>query len=309
MSADPEKYLIAVVGPTASGKTSLAIQLAIWLNTDIISADSRQFFREMNIGTAKPSAEELTRAPHHFIDTLSIEENYDVGQFEKDVLEKIGTLFTDKKAVILAGGSGLYCKAVWEGLDEFPEVGPAIREELIDEHRNTGLPLLLEELQRADPDYYATVDRQNPQRIIRALEIIRGTGKAYSYFRNQGSPRVKRGFHNIKVGLEMPREELYTRIDLRMDQMIEKGLFEEARRLVQHRERNALQTVGYSEIFRHFDGDYDYAEAVRLLKRNSRRYAKRQLTWFRKDPEIEWFDPRDPEQIKEYLSERMKTSR
>lgn len=307
MGNKPGKYLISVVGPTASGKTSIAIQLANWLETEIISADSRQLFREMNIGTAKPTADELASARHHFIDTCSIHDKYDVGQFERDVLDKLEALFPSFPAVVMAGGSGLYCKAVWQGLDEFPEIDLSFRESLKNEHHDKGLQPLLEELNQKDPEYFALVDQQNPQRIIRALEVIRATQKPFSYFRNQPSNKTERKFQNIKIGLELPRDELYGKIDHRMDLMIESGLFHEARELMEFRDLNALQTVGYTEIFRHYDGVYDHQEAVRLLKRNSRRYAKRQLTWFKKDPEIMWFHPQNLEGIKQQVEKYLDT--
>lgn len=299
MSAEPQKYLLTIVGPTASGKTAMAITLANWLNTEIISADSRQVFKELEIGTAKPTKEELAQAPHHFVNHCQITDRYDVGQFEREVLLKLEELHQQLKVVIMAGGSGLYCKAVWEGLDEFPEIDLSYREALKNELHQHGLGPLLTELEQKDPEYYSIVDQQNPQRIIRALEVIRSTQKTFTSFRNQSTPKVPRNFKNIKVGIEMPREVLYERIDHRMDLMIESGLFEEARDMLPYRQHNALQTVGYTEIFRHFDGEYDRMEAIRLLKRNSRRYAKRQLTWFKKDAEIQWYHPDQIEMIQD----------
>lgn len=299
MNDEPEKYLLSIVGPTASGKTAMAIELAKWLDTEIVSADSRQFFRELEIGTAKPTKEELTQVPHHFVNNCGITDKYDVGQFEREVLTKLEGLFQSHKVVIMAGGSGLYCKAVWEGLDEFPEIDISYREALKIEHHQKGLEPLLQELEREDPEYFTLVDQQNPRRIIRALEVIRATQQTFTSFRQKTAPKLPRTFKSIKIGMDIPREILYQRIDHRMDLMIEAGLFEEAREMMPFRQHNALQTVGYAEIFRYFDGEYDREEAIRLLKRNSRRYAKRQWTWFNKDPEIKWYRPDQIEAIKD----------
>lgn len=290
---DHKPKLISIVGATAIGKTAVGIQLAKELNTEIISADSRQFYREMEIGTAKPTAEELHLIIHHFINSHSIEEDYSAGAFERDVLSKLGNLFKTNDKVLMVGGSGLYAKAVWEGFDEIPEVEDSIREDLNTQLKGDGLDSLLKELQDKDPVYFDQVDRQNHQRVIRALEVIRSTGKTFMEFRKK-KPTVKRPFENVKIGLEMDRKKLNERIDLRMDHMIEEGLFDEAERLYPQRHLNALQTVGYKEIFDYIDGKYDREEAVRLLKRNSRRYAKKQMTWFKADPEIKWFDAATP---------------
>ncbi len=290
-----EKNLILVVGPTAVGKTDLCLNLAKKFNTGIVSCDSRQFFREMNLGTAKPSQKELELVPHYLINTLSIEDDYDVKRFEKDALEVLDQIFRTHSVAIMTGGSGLFADAVTKGFDEIPEVDPGIRAELIREYGEKGLAWLQSEVSRADPDYYAQVDRQNPQRLMRALEVHRGTGLKFSGFRRR--KKTVRPFRVIKIGLERDREELYRRIDLRMDGMIAEGLFGEAESLFEKRQLNALQTVGYSEIFGYLEGKYDREEAVRLLKRNSRRYAKRQFTWFRRDPEIRWFHPGQQEEI------------
>lgn len=299
MSEAPKKYLLAIVGPTASGKTAMAIELAKWLDSEIVSADSRQFFKELEIGTAKPNPEELAEVPHHFVNQCHITDKYDVGQYEREVLAKLDDLYQQHKVVIMAGGSGLYCKAIWEGLDEFPEIDISYRESLKIEHHKHGLAPLIAELEREDPEYFKVVDQQNPQRIIRALEVIRATQQTFTSFRQQETPKSPRAFKNIKVGIDLPREVLYERIDHRMDLMIAAGLFDEAREMLPFRNYNALQTVGYTEIFRHFDDEYDKEEAIRLLKRNSRRYAKRQLTWFKKDPEIKWYGPDQIEAIKD----------
>ncbi|MBN3583483.1 tRNA (adenosine(37)-N6)-dimethylallyltransferase MiaA [Algoriphagus aestuarii] len=298
-----QNYLILVVGPTAVGKTDLCLNLAKKFNTEIISCDSRQFYRETNLGTAKPAITELELVKHHFINSLSIEETYDVKRFEKEVIELLVELFQEKSAVIMTGGSGLFADAVVNGLDEMPDLDPSFREEVIQEYESNGLEFLQAEVSKIDPVYFEVVDRNNPQRLMRAIEVFRGTGKPFSSFRVK--QKAKRNFKTIKIGLERDREELYQRIDLRMDQMIAAGLFEEAESLFEKRDLNALQTVGYQEIFGYLEGKYDQEEAIRLLKRNSRRYAKRQMTWFRKDPEIHWFSPEDEKGILELLKSQM----
>ena len=286
---DKKVCLISIVGPTAIGKTTMAIEVAKRLNTEVVSADSRQFYRETEIGTAKPTSYELSQATHHFIDSYSIQDFYSAGDFERDAFGLLQKLFGRHKHVVVVGGSGLYLKSLWEGFDEMPEIKEDTRASLNQEFQSHGLESLLEELKHTDPVYYEQVDRQNHQRVIRALEVIRCTGKPFSVFRNR-KPKTDRFFKNVKIGLEMDREALNERIDLRMDQMIANGLFEEAEKLFPFRKLNALQTVGYKEIFDFLDHAYDKEEAIRLLKRNSRRYAKRQMTWFKADPEIIWFD-------------------
>jgi tRNA dimethylallyltransferase len=286
-----KKYLVVVEGPTAVGKTDFSIRLAKALDTVILSADSRQLYKELTIGTAKPSAEELRQVPHYFIDMLPPTVPYDAGQYERDALSLLNSLYTKHTAVVLTGGSGLYVRALCQGFDAMPEVEEGIRNKLNQLYQEQGLAPLLAELQQADPDYFARVDRQNPQRVIRALEVCRASGKPYSSFRKQ--VQTKRPFETIKLALDRPRPELYARIDARMDAMLAEGLEEEARRLYPFRSLNALQTVGYQELFAYFEGAYDYEEAVRLLKRNTRRYAKRQLTWLRADENVNWFHPDD----------------
>ncbi|MFM9840152.1 MAG: tRNA (adenosine(37)-N6)-dimethylallyltransferase MiaA [Cyclobacteriaceae bacterium] len=281
-----DKKLIAIVGPTAVGKSAVAMELAERWRTEIISADSRQIFKEMEIGTAKPSAEELRRVRHHFINVKSIEEHYDAGQYGRDALELINQLFVKFDRLILCGGSGLYMKALLEGFDVMPEIAEGVREAIIDEYRAKGLNWLQKEVEKVDPEYFSEVDAKNPQRLMRALELYRASGKPLSALRKKQKKELP--FEVVKIGLELPREELYQRIDKRMDAMIVQGLFDEAAKLYDRKELNALQTVGYQEIFGFMDGQYDREEAVRLLKRNSRHYAKRQLTWFKKDREIEW---------------------
>ncbi len=300
------KTLICVVGPTAVGKTETAIELAQWVNAEILSADSRQFYREMEIGTAKPDSSELDAAKHHFINNLSIQDTYDVGLYEEQVLTKLDELFLNNDFAILVGGSGMFVDAICQGLDQFPDVPIEIREQLKKELNSKGIEPLQKELKLSDLDYYQEVDRNNPQRVIRALEVIRTTGQKFSSFR-KGSV-IERPFNTVKIGLEMDREKLYERINLRMDLMIQAGLFEEAESLIEHRSLNALQTVGYREIFGCLDGDYDKEEAIRLLKRNSRRYAKRQMTWFKRDEETSWFNPSQSEEIKSYLKSKLELS-
>jgi tRNA dimethylallyltransferase len=287
----PQRALVVVAGPTAVGKTDLCLWLAQVLDTEIVSADSRQFFREMSIGTAKPTPAELAAVKHHFIDSHHIGEEYNAGTFETEALALLEELFQKKPVAILTGGSGLYIRAVCEGMDQMPEVDPAIRQRLMEELQHQGLPFLLAQLQQLDPDYYRQVDQANTQRVVRALEVCLASGQPYSAFRVRNtSPRP---FRSIKIGLTRDREELYRRIDARMDQMVAQGLLAEARSLYPFRHHNALQTVGYQEVFGFLEGHYDWDEALRLLKRNSRRYAKRQLTWFRRDPEFTWFHPDD----------------
>ena len=288
---DSGKYLIVVVGPTAVGKTKLCIDLAKYFNTEIISADSRQFYREMTIGTAKPTIDEMKEVPHYLIDNLSINTSYDMGKFEKDALATIDYIFQNNSWAILTGGSGLYIDAVCKGSDEMPEILENIRSRLNEQYASEGIRCLVDKLKLVDRKYYDQVDRKNPQRIIRALEVYEATGKPYSSFR-KSTPK-SRDFNIIKVGLERDREDLYRRINQRMDTMISQGLFEEAEKLYPYKSKNALQTVGYKEIFGFMDREYDKEEAVRLLKRNSRRYAKRQMNWFRRDKNISWFHPEE----------------
>lgn len=293
-----------LAGPTAVGKTSLSIQLAERFQTEIISADSRQFYKEMEIGTAKPTMEEMKGVPHHFINSHSIQDDYNVGQFEKDALKLLDKLFQKHDAVFVVGGSGLYVKALCEGIDDMPAIPAEIRQKLNGEFEQNGIEYLQNEVAKSDPEYFKIVDQQNPQRLIRALELFRATGKNMSFYRAQ-EKQVDRPFNIIKIGLERPREELYVRINLRMDQMISEGLFEEAEKLYSFKNLNALQTVGYSEIFGFLDGEYDREEAVRLLKRNSRRYAKRQMTWFKRDPEFVWFSAEDKGKVIDYLESKI----
>jgi tRNA dimethylallyltransferase len=293
-------HLIVVVGPTAVGKTAVALKLAVHYKAEIVSADSRQIFKELTLGTAKPDEAELRQARHHFIDSHSIKEEYDAAQFGREALDLIHELFKHHSHAILCGGSGLYIKAVLEGFDDIPEISPEVRQDIIDRYNQNGLAWLQQKMQESDPDHFAVLDQQNPQRLMRALEVKLATGKSISSFQKQ-KKRPDHTFQIHKIGLELDRDELYQRIDLRMDQMIQSGLFAEAEQLFPYREHHALQTVGYQEIFGFLEGQYDREEAIRLLKRNSRRYAKRQLTWFKRDPEIRWFNPRDLSSMIEWI--------
>jgi len=280
--------LIVIVGPTAVGKTAAAISVAEKLKTEIISADSRQIFKELNIGTAKPSPEELKRVTHHFIGNKSIHEDYDAGQYSRDSLELIHSLFKKYEWLVMVGGSGLYIKAALEGFDDMPDVPEGVRLEILKEYHAKGLPWLQQQVKEADPEFFNSVDQQNPQRLMRALELLQSTDKSMSELRVK--KKIEHSFEIIKIGLNLPRETLYQRIDTRMDHMIRDGLFDEAKQFHSLKHLNSLQTVGYREIFDYIDGLYDYEETVRLLKRNSRRYAKRQLTWFQRDSEVTRFE-------------------
>lgn len=288
MTAKKENILITIVGPTAIGKTALSIQLATHFNAEIISCDSRQFYKEMTIGTAVPSPEELNAATHHFIQNRSVFEDYNVGDFERDALEKINKLFKTNTVVIMVGGSGLYIDAVLNGLDYFPKVSPEIRENLNQELLSKGIEHLQQQLKELDLETYNTITLDNPQRVIRALEVCIGSGLPYSSFKNK--PKEKRNFTSIKIGLNADREIMYSRINQRVDIMLQEGLLEEATNLYPHKGLNALQTVGYRELFSYFDGNISKEFAIEEIKKNTRRFAKRQLTWFRKDTSIHWFD-------------------
>jgi len=291
--------LIVIAGPTASGKTAAAIQLANYFNTVILSADSRQFYREMSIGTAKPSAAELAAAPHYFIDSHSITEPFSVGDFEKQCLQLLNELFKVHHVIILAGGSGLYIKAITEGFDDLPSADAATRDKLNNELAEKGIITLQERLKDVDPAYYNEVDINNPQRIIRALEVFETTGKPFSSYRT--AIANKRPFHIIKLGLDMERALLYNRINQRVEIMVEQGLVNEVKSLLPYRHVNALNTVGYSEIFDYFDAKTDLPAAVAAIKQNTRRFAKRQLTWFRKDKEMIWLNAADEKLLNSML--------
>ena len=284
-------YLITIVGATGIGKTAFSIQLANYFNAEIISSDSRQFFKEMTIGTAVPSAEELAAAQHHFIQNRSIFENYSVGDFEKDALKKLDQLFNKNNIAIMVGGSGLYTNAVLNGLDYFPEVSPDIRIELTKQIENGEIEELQNKLKKLDIESYNTIAIENPHRLIRALEICIGTGKTYSEYKNK--PKEKRNFTPIKIGITADREIMYARINKRVDIMIQNGLVEEAKTLHKHKNLNALQTVGYRELFEYFDGNCTLEFAIEEIKKNTRRFAKRQVTWNKKDTDIIWYNFND----------------
>jgi tRNA dimethylallyltransferase len=300
--AGRNKTLIVIAGPTAIGKTALAIELARHFSTEIISADSRQFFQEISIGTAKPSAEELTAAKHHFIDSHSITTFFSTGDFEKQALNVLAEIFEKNDLAIMVGGSGLYLDAVTKGLDELPDTDMQIREELNSLFRSEGLDPIKERLAAADPEYYAKVDQFNPQRMIRGLEFFLSTGKKVSGFLTNS--KKERTFNIIKIGLNLERAELYERINHRVDLMLAAGLLDEVKRVEQYKELNALKTVGYAELFDYLDGILSYDEAVDKIKQNTRRFAKRQLTWFRRDKDIQWFAPQSPpDEILSYLDQ------
>ncbi|WP_233884884.1 tRNA (adenosine(37)-N6)-dimethylallyltransferase MiaA [Tenacibaculum piscium] len=283
--------LITIVGATAIGKTALSIKLAQHFNCSIISCDSRQFFKEMSIGTAVPSSEELKSAPHHFIQNRSIFDNYSVGQFEKDALAKLDELFIENPVQIMVGGSGLYIDAVLKGLDYFPEVDASIREKLTQELEENGIEKLQKQLKELDIETYNSITIDNPHRVMRALEVCIGSGKTYSSFKNK--PKAPRNFEVIKIGLTADRQIMYDRINKRVDIMLENGLLEEAKKMQPHKDLTALKTVGYRELFEYFEGNFTKEFAIEEIKKNTRRFAKRQGTWFRRDTQINWFDFQD----------------
>jgi tRNA dimethylallyltransferase len=281
-----ENTIIIIVGPTASGKTSLSLQLAQYLNTNIISADSRQCFKELNIGVAKPANEELERVKHYFINSHSIFENVTAQTFEQCALKAAEEIFKHNKYAVMAGGTGLYIKAFCEGLDEIPDVDEIIRKEIIEEYNNKGLLWLQNEVKKKDPLFWQAGEQQNPQRLMRALEVFLSSGKSITTFRTQ--VKKERSFNIIKVGLDISKEQLHSNIDTRIDEMIENGLVNEVESLWTYKNLNALQTVGYKEIFEYFEGSISLKDAIKKIKANTNQYAKRQMTWFKKDKSIYW---------------------
>lgn len=302
MQNNSTKTLISIVGPTAIGKTNLAIEVAKHFKCEIISCDSRQFYKEMKIGTAVPSDEELAEVKHHFIQNISIHDSYSVGDFERDGLKFLEKYFQSNDICVMVGGSGLYEKAITEGFDQFPDVDPVIREQLNQELFDFGIEKLQVELLEKDPIYYKEVDINNKQRVTRALEIIRGTDKPFSSFRNKNlNPRP---FNIIKIGLKLPREEMYERINRRVDIMLNEGLLTEAKSLHPLKELNALQTVGYRELFDFFDDKITKDFAIEEIKKNTRRFAKRQMTWFKKDEKVKWFSPLQISEIENFITSK-----
>lgn len=301
------KKLIVITGPTAVGKTDLCLSVAEELQIPIINADSRQLFRELKIGTAAPTEEQMARVKHYFVGTLGISDYYSASMYEQDVLRLLDELFQQSDYALLSGGSMMYIDAVCNGIDDIPTVDDVTRETLKRRLSEEGLPALVEELHRLDPEHWAIVDRQNPRRVIHALEICKMTGQTYTSFRKSdqrkvsGSPGQERPFDIIKIGLNRDREELYNRINQRVDRMMADGLLEEARSMISYRNVNALNTVGYKELFNYFDGIWPLDEAVERIKGNTRRYARKQLTWFKRDTQMSWFHPDDRQNIRTYI--------
>lgn len=298
-----KKTLIAIVGPTAVGKTAMAISLAQYFKTEIISADSRQFYREMNIGTAKPDAEELAAAPHHFINSHSIAQDYSAGDFEREALRLLDKLFEQHDVVVMVGGSGLFVRALCEGLDDLPKAGEEVRERLNNEMAQLGIEKMKERLKAIDPAYYQVADVDNPQRVVRALEVFEATGNPMSFYHKKDVD--KRPFNILTIGLNMERSQLYERINLRVDRMMETGLLEEVKSLLQFRSKPALFTVGYAELFDYLDGNISLEDAVDKIKQNSRRYAKRQITWFKKYGDTSWFQSTETAAIIAFINSKL----
>jgi len=294
-----KKLLIAIVGPTAVGKTAVAIDIAQKFHTEIVSADSRQFYREMEIGTAKPTVGELNKIPHHFINNLSVHDEYNAGKYEKEALTCLTNLFKTHDKVILAGGSGLFVNALCNGFDELPDGDTELRTKYEKVLKEEGIVVLQKEVEEKDPEYYSVVDKNNPRRLIRALEVIHQTGLPYSQFRKKKT--VTRDFSIRKIGLQLDKEVLRERIDKRVDEMLANGWLDECKKLYEYRELNALRTVGYTELFDFIAGKNDWNTTVENIKTNTWHYAKRQLTWFKKDGEIKWFSPNDMEGICRYI--------
>ncbi|MBT4776208.1 MAG: tRNA (adenosine(37)-N6)-dimethylallyltransferase MiaA [Crocinitomicaceae bacterium] len=295
-------HLISIVGPTAIGKTEFAVKIAKQFNCEIISADSRQFYKEMSIGTAKPTEIEMKGIPHHLIDFLSVDEPYSVGKFEQDVLSLLEQLYSTNNVAIMTGGSGLYINAVHNGIDDIPS-NELVRQEVISEYKKKGIKILQDELKNRDPAHYKLMDIDNPQRLIRAVEVCRLTGKPYSSFRTK--PKLIRPFNIIKIGLFEEREIIYARINQRVDQMIEYGLVDEVKNLQTKMKLNALQTVGYRELFEFFEGKCSLEKAIDKIKINTRRFAKRQMTWFKKDTDIQWFNTSNQTDVVKFINDAL----
>jgi tRNA dimethylallyltransferase len=302
VNSDRKKLLVIIAGPTAVGKTAFAIELATHFNIPIISFDSRQFYREMEIGTAKPSALELEQAEHHFINTLSIHDRYTSGLFETDALNKLNELYQNHEIVIAVGGSGLYINALCYGIDDIP-TDESVRQKLIERWQNEGLEKLQQEVLEIDPEFYTSSDMQNPRRVIRALEVFEVSGKPYSYYRkNQNKERF---FETLWIGLDLEREVLFDRINNRVDQMLQHGLVEEVKELNKFKGLKALKTVGYQEFFDYLEGKHTFERAVELVKRNSRVFAKKQLVWFKRNAEITWLNSQNIDQAIELIHQKI----
>lgn len=295
------KTLIVITGPTAVGKTDLCMEIAGRFDIPIINADSRQLFRELRIGTASPTPEQLAKVRHYFVGTLNIGDYYSASMYEQDVMALLGQLFKTSDYALLSGGSMMYIDAVCNGIDDIPTVDEKTRTLMKRRLAEEGLEKLVEELRRIDPEHYEVVDRQNPRRVVHALEICHMTGQTYTSFRK--AEKKQRPFEIIKIGLNREREELYNRINSRVDSMMEQGLLKEAEEMLPYRQANALNTVGYKELFSYFDGIWELDEAVERIKGNTRRYARKQLTWFKRDQQMKWFHPDEQEQIMKYISE------
>ncbi|MFK7757440.1 MAG: tRNA (adenosine(37)-N6)-dimethylallyltransferase MiaA [Flavobacteriales bacterium] len=295
-----QKLLICIVGPTAVGKTKIAISVAKHFGAEIISADSRQMFKEIAIGTAKPTPSEIAQVKHHFVDVLNLEDDYSAGQFERESLEFLNTYFQNNDVCVCAGGSGLYVNALLYGFDELPS-DEGVRAEIIALYEKEGISALQRELETLDPEYFNYIDQSNTQRVMRAIEVCRVSGKKNSELRT--GQKKERPFKTAVIGLSREREELYRRINARVDLMLKEGLVEEVKSVYDRKHLNSLNTVGYRELFGALDGDYDIEEAIRLIKRNSRRFAKRQLTWFKRLPEINWFHPEEDDKLRKHLDQ------
>lgn len=294
------KNLVVILGPTGIGKTDLSIDIAKNFNTEIISSDSRQVFKELKIGTAVPTDDQLKKVKHHFIGNISIYDYYNASMFEEEVLETLKDLFVNLDYVIMTGGSGMYINAVCDGIDYLPTIDKKLRDDLIEKHQEEGIESIRLQLKMLDPVSYTKIDLKNPKRMLKALEVTIQTGKPYSSFLMD--TKKKRDFNIIKIGLQRDRDELYERINIRVDQMVEEGLVEEAKRFYKDRHLNSLNTVGYKELFDCFDGNISQEKAIELIKRNSRHYAKRQISWFSRDKEIVWFHPEKEEKIIEFIN-------
>lgn len=297
------KTLIVLLGPTGVGKTELSLQIAEYFDTDIVSSDSRQLYADLKIGTAAPTIEQVERISHHFVGTLQLTDYYSAAQYETDVLQLLSELYENKDVVVMTGGSMMYIDAVCKGIDDIPTVDDETRQLMKHRYETEGLDILCAELKLLDPDYYRIVDLKNPKRVIHALEICYMTGKTYTSFRTRSSR--KRPFNIIKIGLTRDREELYERINHRVDQMLQEGLLDEVKSVYPHRQLNSLNTVGYKELFNYLDGTWDLPFAVEKIKQNSRIYSRKQMTWFRRDTDISWFHPDQKEEILEHIKKKI----